>query len=93
MYLQRQSLNHVQKFSMKLIQRLSILKRKAMIDIASKQIIPAVIKYATVLANSISAVKAVGSADVSVQTEILEEVSALLSETKVALAKLTDVVE
>ena len=69
------------------------IEGKAMIDIASKQIIPAVIKYATVLANSISAVKAVGSADVSVQTEILEEVSALLSETKVALAKLTDVVD
>ncbi len=69
------------------------IEGKAMIDIASKQIIPAVIKYATVLANSISAVKAVGAADVSVQTEILEEVSALLSETKVALAKLTDVVD
>ena len=69
------------------------IEAKAMIDIAGKQIIPAVIKYATVLANSISAVKAVGAADVSVQTEILEEVSALLSETKVALAKLTDVVD
>ena len=69
------------------------IEGKAMIDIASKQIIPAVIKYATVLANSISAVKAVGAADVSVQTEILEEVSALLSETKVALVKLTDVVD
>jgi len=69
------------------------IEGKAMIDIASKQIIPAVIKYATTLAQSIAAVKAVGSADVSVQTEILEEVSALLSNTKVALAKLADVVE
>lgn len=69
------------------------IEGKAMIDIASKQIIPAVIKYATALAQSINAVKAACPADVSVQTEILEEVSDLLSDTKVALAKLTDVVE
>jgi glutamine synthetase len=34
---------------------------------------------------------ACADADVSVQTELLEETSALLSETKVALAKLEDV--
>lgn len=69
------------------------IEGKAMIDIATKQIIPAVIKYATVLAQSISAVKAVGDIDTSVQSEILEEVSALLSDTKIAHAKLVDVVE
>ena len=64
-----------------------------MIDIATKQIIPAVIKYTTVLANSITAVKSACDADVSAQTEILTEVSDLLSESKVALAKLTEVTE
>jgi glutamine synthetase len=68
------------------------IEAKAMIDIAGKQIIPAVIKYTTTLANSLTAVRtACESADVSVQTELLEETSALLSETKVALAKLEDV--
>ena len=51
-----------------------------MIDIATKQIIPAVIKYTTVLAESITAVKAACGADVSVQTEILTEVSDLLAD-------------
>ena len=69
------------------------IEAKAMIDIAGKQIIPAVIKYTTELAASLSAVRsACESADVSVQTELLEETSALLSDTKVALAKLEDLV-
>ena len=61
-----------------------------MIDVAGKQIVPAVIKYVTTLANSINAVKAAVDADVSVQTELLLETSNLLSDTKVALSKLTD---
>ncbi len=65
------------------------IEAKAMIDIASKQIIPAVIKYTTVLAASINEVKAACDADVSVQTELLKEVSCLLAETKAALKKLT----
>lgn len=64
-----------------------------MIDIAGKQIIPAVIKYTTELATSAAAVKSVCDADISVQTELLAEVSDLLSETKVALAKLEEVTE
>ena len=64
-----------------------------MIDIATKQIIPAVIRYTTVLAESISAVKAACGADVSAQTEILTEVSDLLAESKRALAKLQVVTE
>lgn len=44
-----------------------------MVDIATKQIIPAVIRYTTVLAESINSVKAVSAAlDVSVQTSLLE---------------------
>lgn len=69
------------------------IEAKAMIDVASKQIIPAVIRYTTNLANSINAVKAVGAADVSVQTELLSETSDYLSEVKVALARLIDVTE
>ncbi|MCM1256453.1 MAG: glutamine synthetase III [Roseburia sp.] len=71
------------------------IEAKAMIDIAGKQIIPAVIKYTTILANSLSAVAAAsgGDADVSVQTELLVEVSDLLSDTKKALATLQDVTE
>ena len=61
------------------------IEAKAMIDIATKQIIPAVIKYTTVLAESITAVKAACGADVSVQTEILTEVSDLLADAKSAL--------
>ena len=63
-----------------------------MIDIAGKHIIPAVIRYTTVLANSVNAVTtACADADVSVQTELLLETSNLLSDTKLALAKLEDV--
>ena len=70
------------------------IEAKAMIDIAGKQIIPAVIKYTTTLANSLSAVKnACADADVSVQTELLTETSALLSDVKVALSKLEEVTE
>lgn len=69
------------------------IEARAMIDIASKQIIPAVIRYTTNLANSINAVKAAGAADVSVQTELLIETSDYLSEVKTALAKLIDVTE
>lgn len=62
-----------------------------MIDMASKQIIPAVIKYATELAKSINEIKmAIPDADISVQTELLTETSSYLSDAKVALAKLID---
>lgn len=69
------------------------IEARTMIDMAGKQIIPAVIKYITGLATSVNAVKAACDADVSVQTELLLETSDLLSETKTALAKLTDVTD
>ena len=54
-----------------------------MIDMAGKQIIPAVIRYTTQLAGSISAVRnACPEADVSTQTELLLESSDLLAEQK-----------
>ena len=70
------------------------IEARTMIDVAGKQIIPAVIKYVTNLANSVNTVtSACKDADVSVQTELLLETSALLSDTKVALAKLQEVTE
>lgn len=68
------------------------IEAKTMIDIAGKQIIPAVIKYATELGNSINTIKSACDADVSVQTEMLMEVSDLLAETKMNLARLEDTV-
>lgn len=65
------------------------IEAKTMIDMAGKQIIPSVIKYTTVLAQSIIAVKnACPEADASVQTELLTEISALLADMKQALAEL-----
>ncbi len=64
------------------------IEARAMINIASKTLIPAVIKYITTLAHSINEVKAACDCDISVQTELLSECSALLSEAKVALSKL-----
>jgi hypothetical protein len=67
---------------------------KAMIDIATKQIVPAVIRYTTVLADSINSVKkACPEAPVSVQVSLLKETSKCLEETKVAMNKLQEVTE
>lgn len=63
------------------------IEARAMIDIASKHIIPAVIRQTKILADAIISVKEAG-ADASVQVELLNEVSALLVETKAALKKL-----
>jgi glutamine synthetase len=69
------------------------IEAKAMVDIATKQIIPAVIRYTTVLAESINSVKAVSAAlDVSVQTSLLEKSSTLLAETKAAMDKLSGLI-
>lgn len=67
------------------------IEARTMIDMAGKQIIPAVIKYTTSLANSINAVKAACDADISTQTDLLKEVSGLLAEAKEALVKLSEI--
>jgi glutamine synthetase len=70
------------------------IEAKAMIDIAGKQIVPAVIKAVTQIGNSLSTVKgACADADVSVQTELLKKTSSLLAETQNALAKLIEVTD
>ena len=63
------------------------IEARTMIDMASKQIIPAIIKYTKDLADTVVAVKEAG-ADASVQAELLTEVSELLAETKKALEAL-----
>ena len=68
------------------------IEAKAMIDIAAKQIIPAVVKYTKELADTVLAVKEAG-ADASVQAEMLADISGLLTETKAALKKLEAVTE
>ena len=70
------------------------IEARTMIDMAGKQIIPAAVKYATMLADSLSKVQtACPDADVSVQAELLTETSAYLSDMKVALAALIDATE
>lgn len=61
-----------------------------MIDMAGKDIIPAVASYAGDLANTVIAVKEAG-ASAQAQTEMLTEVDSLLSEAKKALNILKDV--
>lgn len=68
------------------------IEAKTMIDMASKQIIPAIIKYTKTLADTVVAVKAAG-VDASVQAEALAEVSELLKEAKEALAALIKVTD
>ena len=60
-----------------------------MIDMASRQILPAVIRYTRTLADTVVAVQQAGC-DAGVQKELLQEVSAHLTAAKAALAKLQE---
>ena len=68
------------------------IEARTMIDMASKQFLPAFIKYTKTLADTVLAVKEVG-VDAAVQTEALKEVSALMAETKAALDVLVKVTD
>ncbi len=68
------------------------IEARTMIDMASKQIIPAILKYTRELADTINAVRAAG-VDASVQKEILKDVTFLLVETRNALKALSKVTE
>ena len=68
------------------------IEAKTMIDMARKQIIPAIMKYTKTLADTVISVKEAG-ADASVQAETLAEVTALLKETRDALKALEEVTE
>lgn len=65
------------------------IEARTMIDIASKQIIPAVVKYTKTLADAVNAVVAAG-VDADVQLALLKEVSGLLKEAKEALTNLEE---
>jgi len=70
------------------------IEARAMVDIATKQIVPAVIRYTTVLADSINSVRsACPDAPISVQTALLKETSMCLEDTKVAMSKLQSVID
>mgnify|MGYP000211168272 CR=1 FL=1 len=58
------------------------IEAKTMLDIVTKQIIPAVIKYTTVLAQSVNAVRAAAAVDVSVQLGLLTKCSERLAKDK-----------
>ena len=64
------------------------IEARTMIDMATKQIIPAVIHYTTVLAKSINEIRAVGVYDVSVQTDLLQQCTKYLKAAKTAMNKL-----
>ncbi len=61
-----------------------------MIDMASKQIIPAVIRYSKSLADTVIAVREAG-ADASVTADLLKEISDKLAAMKAALSRLKEV--
>lgn len=65
-----------------------------MLEMAKRQILPAVIRFTTDLASSINAIKATGvKADTSVQAELLVEVSALAASFKKNIALLEKAVD
>lgn len=65
-----------------------------MIEMAKREILPSVIKFATGLANSINTIKATGvAADLTAQTELLTEVSSLTAALKKNVATLEAAVE
>lgn len=70
------------------------IEAKAMIDMATKQYIPAVIKYTTSLADSINSIRqACAEADVTVQTSILKTCSSLLASARESLIALREINE
>lgn len=68
------------------------IEARTMIDMASKQFIPAIVRYTKTLADTVIAVKEAG-ADASVQSEMLSEVTVLLMEAKKANESLKKVTE
>ena len=68
------------------------IEARTMIDMASKQIVPAVIKYTKTLGEAVVFVMKAG-VDASVQSRMLKEVQKLLNESQTALDHLIDVTE
>ncbi len=68
------------------------IEARTMIDMASKDYIPAVMEYSKTLADTILAVKEAG-ADASVETDLMNQITDLLKEAKDALEELKDIDE
>ncbi len=68
------------------------IESRAMIDVASKHLVPAIIRYTKGLADTVVAVKAAG-VEAVVQVDLLKETSDLLTEAKTALTTLIEVTE
>ena len=68
------------------------IEARTMIDMASKQIIPAIIKYTRSLADTVNSVREAG-VDPQVQADLLKEITVLLGQTKEALDVLKKVTE
>ncbi len=68
------------------------IEARAMIDVASKHIVPAIVRATKGLADTVIAVKEAG-ADATVQADLLKETSALLAEAKAALTTLVEVAD
>lgn len=66
------------------------IEARTMIDMAAKQIIPSVIRYTRELAETVIAVREAG-AEALVQSELLKEVSELLTDVKGALVNIEEV--
>lgn len=65
-----------------------------MIDMAKRQILPAVINYSTIIANSINSINSTGlKVNITAQTELLTEVSTLTAALKKAINSLENEVE
>ena len=68
------------------------IEARSMIDIASKHIIPAAMRFARNVAGTANEIKQAG-ADATVPMNLLRETTQLLSETKMALAKLEEMTD
>ncbi|MGI6017670.1 MAG: glutamine synthetase III [Marvinbryantia sp.] len=68
------------------------IEARAMIDIASKHIIPAVLRYARTLSDTVNTMK-MAEVDVTVPMELLRQTGSLLAEAKAALTKLEKVTD
>ena len=69
------------------------IEARTMIDMATKQFIPAAVKYTTVLAESVNAVRAVGPVDTGVQLDLLRKTSEYLKELNAAMNLLASLTE
>ena len=69
------------------------IEAKAMINVASKQIIPAVVQYAGILAETVCRIQAAGAGTDTVARRLLVRTTELLDETQAALDELTRIDE